>query len=153
MERDVERDVDRTTKGKRIWNGPVLQLVNNGAGEIENRSSSKKTEGRKAYQKYGKYSKCPRVLILSASTQYLYGFFLQFFFPRPQGSENKKHVILVIISVRENCFPLETSGYKVPSEAPLLFCFSAEVLVFASVAAVSYKKEKKREWETNEQIS
>lgn len=75
------------------------------------------------------------------------------FFPRPQGSENKKHVILVIISVRENCFPLETSGYKVPSEAPLLFCFSAEVLVFASVAAVSYKKEKKRERETNEQIS
>jgi len=41
MEREVERDVDRTTMGKIIQNEPVLLIVNNGTAETENSSNSK----------------------------------------------------------------------------------------------------------------
>lgn len=44
MERGVERDVDRTTLGKRIRNEPVLLLMSNGDVEIENTSSSEKAK-------------------------------------------------------------------------------------------------------------
>jgi len=72
------------------------------------------------------------------------------FSPRPPGSGNKEHVILVIISARYNSFPWETPGYNVASEGPLLLlCFSAEVLAFdcfcnSSVTKRRKKKKKKK---------
>lgn len=78
MERDMERNVDRATVGKRMDQFiTVSEYV-----ETENRSSSKKLtevekkKREKKIKKIGKYSKCPRGLILTASTQYLCGSFL-----------------------------------------------------------------------------
>lgn len=81
MERDVERDVDRTTVGKRIWNKPVLLLMSNGDVEIENISSSKKAECRKAYRNYGKYSKYPRIPIFACFYSMLLWFISEVFLP------------------------------------------------------------------------
>lgn len=91
MEGDVERDVDRTTMGKRILNGPVLLLVNNGAAEIENSSNSKIPEVGKPLKTMESIPNVPESLFCLLLLNTCLVSFCSFS-PRPQGSGHKEHV-------------------------------------------------------------